>query len=829
MLGFVLIVYSLIGSSQSDLLPFRNVSLSREERVDDLLSRLDLIELTQQLLYGGSGPTHGPAPAISRLGIGPYQWRSECLHGYGYDGEATSFPQAISIAASFDRNLIHATANATAYEARAKYNAYLRNGEYHDHQGIHCFSPVVNLLRHPLWGRNQETLGEDPYLSGELASAFVRGLSGLPARGRLSRKLVEEDHVYLTAASCKHFAVHSGPENLPVSRLSFEANVSAADMWMTFLPAFQGCLDDGVAQSIMCAYSGINGIPDCANRWLLKTVLREMMGFKGFVISDQGALQFLVSQHKAFVTYLEAANAAFKAGTNIENSQELVRGVYSTLPLLVASGVIKRHQLEEMNRPLFLTRMRQGEFDPPEKQPYASLNKDDYIQCDRHRRISLIAGCRSTVLLKNLKHFLPLPKKLKNLALIGPFAKSMDELIGSYQATSMPQFETPLDKGLQEVADVVHTLEFCDNGARCTKGDEDGLIKFLNISKSDEFDAIVLTIGTGSKFVTESRDNPSLQLFGQQNRMLELISIHAPSIPVVVFVYSGAPVNISAVIASTQVQSILWFGFPGQEAGRIAARMMLGNPGEGDSSEGSKITLRDPIGSSLESKEGYWWIPAGRLPFTWYESLSGVPQITDYDVSNYTYRFNQFSICPPNDTSSNCQLLAFPFGYGLSYNYAPSGSGFAYRNLDIPSLAVSSNVGFTFTVEVVNRGYLAAEEVVQVYLDWLTLFGTKVEENFEGKYKAASRQLVGFERIPLFPGEVKRLRFVVVAEQLKVWSYVTKESSPLCPANTPAGGRCGAPVGGSGSIRLSVGGQQPLQNKTVNSNVIITLLSVIDI
>ncbi|KAM7532884.1 hypothetical protein Aperf_G00000128697 [Anoplocephala perfoliata] len=827
MLLSILTILLIIGHVRSDF-PFRDISLSREERVNDLLSRLDIDELTEQLLYGGAGPAHGPAPAISRLGIGPYQWLSECLHGYAVDGEATSFPQAISIAASFDRNLIHATASATAYEARAKYNTYVRNGEYHDHQGIHCFSPVVNILRHPLWGRNQETLGEDPYLSGELASAFVRGLSGLPARGRLSRKLVEEDHVYLTAASCKHFAVHSGPENLPVSRLSFEANVSAADMWMTFLPAFQGCLADGVAQSIMCAYSGINGIPDCANRWLLKTVLREMMGFKGFVISDQGALHYMITHQKYYPTDIETANASFHAGTNIENAEPFHLSVYRTLPSLVSSGVIKRHQLEEMNRPLFLTRMRQGEFDPPEKQPYASLNKDDFVQSDRHRRLSLIAGCRATVLLKNTNHFLPLTKKLKHLGIIGPFAKRMYELMGSYSATAMPKFQTPLDKGLQEVADVVHALEFCDNGAQCTKGDEDGLIKFLSTSKGNEFDSIVLTIGTGSEVVTESSDNPSLQLFGQQNRMLELISIHAPSIPVVVFVYSGAPVNISAVIASTQVQSILWFGFPGQEAGRIAARMMLGNPGEGDSSEGSKITLRDSIGSSLESKEGYWWIPAGRLPFTWYESLSGVPQITDYDVSNYTYRFNQFSICPSNDASSSCQRVSFPFGYGLSYNDIDSGSGFVYRNLDMPSLTISSNVGFTFTVEVVNRGYLAAEEVVQVYLDWLTLFDTKVEENFEGKYKAASRQLVGFERIPLFPGEVKRLRFVVVAEQLKVWSYVTKESSPLCPANTPAGGRCGAPVGGSGSIRLSVGGQQPLQNTAVNSNVISETLSVID-
>lgn len=153
-----------------------------------------------------------------------------------------------------------------------------------DHKGINCFSPVVNILRHPLWGRNQETLGEDPFLTGELSNAFVRGLSALPPRGSLSRRLLDEEHVYLTTACCKHFAVHSGPENVPVSRLSFEANVSAADLFLTYLPAFKACLANGAAQSVMCSYNGINGVPNCANKWLLTDVLRGYLGFKGRLV-----------------------------------------------------------------------------------------------------------------------------------------------------------------------------------------------------------------------------------------------------------------------------------------------------------------------------------------------------------------------------------------------------------------------------------------------------------------------------------------------------------------------------------------------------------------
>ncbi|VDD82161.1 unnamed protein product [Mesocestoides corti] len=799
-------------------------------RVNDLLSRLEVDELTQQLLHGGAGFAHGPAPPIPRLGIRPYQWRSECLHGYGFDGDATSFPQVISMAAAFDRDLIYAVANATAFEARAKYNSYARAGEYGDHKGINCFSPVVNILRHPLWGRNQETLGEDPFLTGELSNAFVRGLSALPPSGPLSRELVDEKHVYLTSACCKHFAVHSGPENTPVSRLSFEANVSAADLWLTYFPAFKGCLANGAAQSVMCSYNGINGVPNCANKWLLKKVLRDTWGFKGFVISDEGALQYLVSKHKAFQTYLEAAIASFNAGTNIENSQEIVRGVYSTLPLLVAAGVIRRQQLEDMNRPLFLTRMRQAEFDPPEENIYASLDKNDFIQSPQHRQLSLIAGCRSTVLLQNINHFLPLKSKVKSLALIGPFAKSLGELIGSYPASRMPNYETTLEDGLKEVSSILHATEFCRRGAICRDADEAGLIRLLN---STSIDMIVLTVGTGSKLVTESRDMQNISLFGRQHRMLQLVSIHAPTVPVVVFVYSAGPVNITDAVASPQVRSILWFGYPGQEAGKIAARMLLGNPGiayhqhdDSLSQEANNLQFADSF-PGLESKWGYWWMPAARLPFTWYSSLDHLPDITDYEVKNHTYRFNQYSVCPQNNTP--CQTVEFPFGFGLSYNRQTSGGGgFTYRALDLPTNSVSSLVGFSFVVKVANRGIRPSDEVVQVYLDWLTLFGAKATDAFDGKFKAAYRQLVGFRRVPLFPGEVKRLKYFVSPEQLTVWSFVANRTSPLCQGDRSTTASCGGPVSASGTARLSVGGQQPLQQKAVDSNVIIAMISVYD-
>lgn len=263
---------------------------------------------------------------------------------------------------------------------------------------------------------------------------------------------------------------------------------------------------------------------------------------------------------------------------------------------------------------------------------------------------------------------------------------------------------------------------------------------------------------------------------------------------------------------------------------------MLANPGNPYHSDPHLPGALDEVNlqhidsfPGLGMRWGFWWIPAARLPFTWYSSLQNLPDITDYDVKNHTYRFIQYSLCPKNDTP--CLGVEFPFGFGLTYNRNPSSSGevFSYRNLDLPTPTVSSLVGFSFTVEVANKGLLPADEVVQVYMDWIKLFDTKADEGFGGRYKAAYRQLVGFRRVSLFPGESRNLRFYISPEQLTVWSFESKAPSPLCPANAPRNGtRCGSPVAGRGTVRLSVGGQQPLQSKVTPSKVIIALVMVMD-
>lgn len=284
----------LAGCSQGEDFPFRDPTLPWEERLDDLMARLTLKEMVLQMARGGA-KNNGPAPPIDRLGIGPYNWNTECLRGdveaYGW---ATSYPQALGLAASFSPELIYQVANATATEVRAKHNIFASLGDYRDHTGLSCFSPVLNIMRHPLWGRNQETYGEDPFLTSELAVAFVMGLQGNHPR-------------YIKAsAGCKHFDVHGGPENIPTSRLNFDAKVEERDWRMTFLPQFEACARAGTF-SFMCSYNRINGVPACANKKLLTDILRGEWGFQGYVVSDEGAVELIMVGHHFTHNFLDTA------------------------------------------------------------------------------------------------------------------------------------------------------------------------------------------------------------------------------------------------------------------------------------------------------------------------------------------------------------------------------------------------------------------------------------------------------------------------------------------------------------------------------------------
>lgn len=273
---------------------FQNPGLSTEARINDLIGRMTLEEKISQLT--------NVSPAIERLGIPPYDWWNEALHGVARAGNATVFPQAIGLAATWNTDLIYEVADVISTEARAKHHESLRNDDHGRYKGLTFWSPNINIFRDPRWGRGQETYGEDPYLTSRIGVAFVKGLQG-------------DDPKYLKAAACaKHYAVHNGPEHL---RHEFDVTVSDRDLWETYLPAFKALVKEADVEAVMCAYNRYDGYACCGSNTLLKEILRDQWGFKGHVVSDCGAIEDIYRNHKIVETAVEAAAIAIKSGTDV--------------------------------------------------------------------------------------------------------------------------------------------------------------------------------------------------------------------------------------------------------------------------------------------------------------------------------------------------------------------------------------------------------------------------------------------------------------------------------------------------------------------------------
>ena len=393
-----------------------------ERRVARLVGRMTLQDKISQMVYD--------AAAIERLDIPEYNWWNECLHGVGRAGPATVFPQAIGLAATWDPDLVGRIAAAIADEARAKHHEALRLGIRRIYSGLTFWSPNVNIFRDPRWGRGQETYGEDPYLTARMGVAFVKGLQG--------------DHPrYLKAvATPKHFAAHSGPEE---SRHHFDARVSDRDLRETYLPAFEACVREGRAASVMGAYNRLNGEPCCANRALLTGILRGEWGFDGYVVSDCGAILDIYEHHKVVRTAAEAAALAVRAGCELTCG-----GEYAALREAVEQGLISEQEIDRAVARLLTARFRLGMFDPPEQVPYAQTPYR-VVDSPEHRALALEAARESIVLLKNEGGLLPLPKDLHAIAVIGPNADDLQALLGNYHGTPVAPV-TPLQGIRQKVS-----------------------------------------------------------------------------------------------------------------------------------------------------------------------------------------------------------------------------------------------------------------------------------------------------------------------------------------------------------------------------------------
>jgi beta-glucosidase len=383
--------------------PYLDPDAPLPERVQDLLGRLTLEEKVSQTLY--------TAPAVERLAIPAYNWWNEALHGVARAGIATVFPQAIGLAATWDEPHLLRVATAISDEARAKHNEWVRRGRRGIYEGLTFWSPNINIFRDPRWGRGMETYGEDPYLAGRLAVAFVKGMQG-------------DDPVYLkTVATPKHFAVHSGPEP---DRHTFDARVGETDLRETYLPAFRAAVVEGGAQSVMCAYNRVRGAPACASTELLQRILRDEWGFMGYVVSDCWAIADIHTTHGVVASEAEAAALALRAGTDLECGVS-----FRSLGEAVRAGLAAEAELDTALRRLLAARFRLGMFDPPGRVPWSGI---PYSVNDspEHRALALESARKSIVLLKNEGGLLPLSKTPGTLAVIGPNADDVEVLLGNY-------------------------------------------------------------------------------------------------------------------------------------------------------------------------------------------------------------------------------------------------------------------------------------------------------------------------------------------------------------------------------------------------------------
>ncbi len=393
--------------SSHGLPAYRYTSLTFGQRAADLVSKMTLREKISQM--------ESDAPAIPRLGIPAYNWGNECLHGLIGKEYSTVFPQVIGMAATFDPRLIHHEAECISTEARAQFNFARSGGLDAGIPGLNFFAPNINIARDPRWGRDQETYGEDPYLTSTMAVAFVTGLQG-------------DNAEYLKVISTpKHFDAHSGPE---LGRHRFSAEVGKRDLFDTYLPAFEAAVRQGGAFSVMAAYTALNGVPDCANHYLLTDFLRKRWGFKGYVVSDCGAIWYIYRGHDYAPSMSAAAADAVKAGCDLN----CYGNQYSVLGKAFEDGLISEAAIDTAVTRLMLARMKLGLFDPPSVVPYDTITIADN-NTPAHRMLARKVADESIVLLKNAHRLLPLSKHLKSVAVIGAYADDANVLLGNYHGT----------------------------------------------------------------------------------------------------------------------------------------------------------------------------------------------------------------------------------------------------------------------------------------------------------------------------------------------------------------------------------------------------------
>ena len=663
---------------------YLNESLPVEERAKDLVSRMTLEEKASQLRYN--------APAVEHLGIPFYNWWNEALHGVARAGVATVFPQPIGLAAAFDDALVQKIGDAVSTEGRAKYNEQCKSDDRGLYKGITFWSPNVNIFRDPRWGRGHETYGEDPYLTSRLGVAYVKGLQGEGER--------------LKAVACpKHYAAHSGPEK---GRHSFNSKVSQKDLRETYLPAFEACVKEAKAESIMGGYNLINGEPACGSKTMITGVLRGEWGFKGHFVSDCGAIKDFHMNHHITHTAVESAAMALKNGCDLNCGN-----VYLHVLEAYQDGLIDEHDIDVAVTRLMTSRIRLGMFDencPFDAIPYeANDTKENHL-------LSLEAARRTMVLLKN-NGVLPLDKnKIKTIAVIGPNADSREILKGNYNGTAS-EYVTILS-GIRSAVDE-NTKVYYSEGSHLYRDNVESLAEPDDrigeaVSMAKRSDVVILCLGLDATIEGEEgdannnhagADKDSLDLPQAQQRLLErVVQVGKPTI---LLLSSGSALAVN--YAQEHCDAVMQLWYPGQMGGQAAADLLFGKCS-----------------------------PSAKLPVTFYKTTEELPDFTDYSMSRRTYRYMR-------------EEPLYPFGYGLSY------ADFCCANLRVVSANKAVTEDIRIAIDVTNKSAFAAEDVVEVYV------------KVEGSANAVRNQsLAAFRRIALQAGETKTIELTISADRFKV-------------------------------------------------------------
>lgn len=634
-----------------------------------LVEQMTIEEMASQLRYD--------APAIERLGIPKYNWWNEGLHGVARAGTATIFPQAIGLGATFDEELLTEVAGVVAEETRAKYNEASRQEDRDIYKGLTLWSPNVNLFRDPRWGRGHETYGEDPYLISRLGVAFIKGLQG--------------DGEYMKTAACaKHFAVHSGPEEM---RHHFDAMADKKSMWETYLPAFEACVREAGVEAVMGAYNRTNGEPCCAHSYLMDEVLRGTWGFEGHYVSDCWAIKDFHENHKVTQNEEESVLLALEKGCDLNCGCTYEKIIFAYKKGILPLEYIKRSAIR-----LFTTRFLLGMFDVTEYD-YIPYEK---VECREHLELAEKAAKESIVLLKN-DGILPLKKEgLKTIGVIGPNANSRSALVGNYHGTSS-RYITVLE-GIQEyVGDDVRVLYsqgchlFCDREEPLAEAD-DRLSEAVTVARHS--DLVILCLGldetlegeegdTGNAYA--SGDKLDLRLPESQEKLLKAVA--ATKVPFIVCMMAGSAMDLN--FASETAAAIMQVWYPGARGGKALAEILFGEQS-----------------------------PSGKLPVTFYSSLDEMPEFTDYSMKGRTYRFIE-------------KEPLYPFGYGLTYGDAEVTECVLKQAADYTAVCAE---GAELSVRMCNHGEYEIDEVLQIYVH------VKGTEN-----EVPNPKLAVFRRVHLYP------------------------------------------------------------------------------